>query len=85
MTYYANFKANHGTRWQRDCQFTSKQAAIRAAKHAAEAERFEGNESEWYVYTREDDYSSCICIASGTIDRNGKSHNTPKSLLGYIL
>lgn len=85
MTYYANFKANNGTCWLRDCQFTNKEAAIRAAKHAADAERFEGNEAKWYVYTREDDYSPCICVASGIIDRNGRSHNTPKQLLGYIL
>ncbi len=85
MTYYANFKANNGTFWLRACQFTSKKAAIRAAKNAAKAERFAGNESKWYVYTREDDDSPNICVASGIIDRNGRSHNTPKQLLGYIL
>ena len=71
LNYKANFSVNNGTTLANALTSTNKQKLIKEIRDWAAAERFAGNEAKWWV----EDEEGCE-IASGLIDRSGKSHRT---------
>lgn len=79
-TYYANFNANNGTRFQKPIEDTNLKRIIKSVRETAEGERFANNECSWSVWVEDESRSSgCRYLAAGGMYSNGRRYRVPLS------
>lgn len=84
-TYYANFNANNGTRFQNPIKDTNLKRIIKSIRETAEGERFANNECLWSVWIEDDPFlGACRCVAKGGMHSNGQRYRVSLSDLAYM-